>query len=83
MLGILKASGETVRRLYRDWGIGIFVLPVLVAIALVGLVLTHPTASRWISEAVEAEFASGIYEPGVAPTQVAQPPAAIRTVRAN
>jgi hypothetical protein len=31
-------SGEILSRIYRNWGIGIFALPVLIGIALAGLV---------------------------------------------
>ncbi len=53
--GMLKKSGGTVSRIYQTWGIGIFALPVLVAIALVGLVLSRPGASNWMPEAVRTE----------------------------
>jgi len=42
MHGLLDKSGETVNRIYRRWGIGVFALPVLLAIALVGLAMTPP-----------------------------------------
>ena len=31
-------------------------LPVLLVIALIGFAVSHPAASNWISEAVQAEF---------------------------
>ena len=41
--------------------VGFFILPVLMAIALIALVIVHPKASIWISQAVQAEFGgSGI-----------------------
>ena len=48
---------------------------------LAGLTL-NPSASGWISEAAQAEFASTMpAEP--APVQIAQPVAKVRTVRAE
>jgi len=65
-----------------SWNIGFFALPVLLVVVLIGLAITQPAASNWISEAVQAEFA-GIDLPAVAPTQLAQPGMQIRTVRAD
>ena len=54
MQGLLDKSGETINRIYRRWGIGVFALPVLLAIALVGLAMTPRAASNWITQATEA-----------------------------
>jgi hypothetical protein len=83
MGGMFRKSGETVSRIYRNWGIGIFALPVLIAIALVGLVHTRPAASNWISDAVQTGVAGSKASPDAAPAQLAQPATANRTVRAN
>jgi hypothetical protein len=56
---------------------------VLAVIALVGLAVTPPAASNWISEAVQAEFAGTNFAPNLAPTQLARPARETRTVRAN
>jgi hypothetical protein len=40
--------------------------------------MTQPTASNWISEAVQAEFVGTDFAPG-APTQLAQPVRGIRS----
>jgi hypothetical protein len=69
---------ETVNRIYRNWGIGAFALPVLVVIALTGLALTHSERSSWMSEAVRAEFTSFDSGPEAMPKQLAQPVDAIR-----
>jgi hypothetical protein len=53
---------------------------VLLAAALIGLVIWEPTASRWISEAAQAELAGIYVMPEPAPTQLARP-MEIRTVR--
>jgi hypothetical protein len=73
---------ETVNRIYRNWGIGAFALPVLVAIALVGLAVTHSERS-WMSEAIRAEFTAANHDADTAPKQLAQPASDVRTVRSN
>jgi hypothetical protein len=83
MLGKFKKSGEIIKRIYDNWGIGIFVLPVLVVIAVAGLALTHLDASDWMAEAAQIEFKGASYRPEAAPTQLAQPAGAIRTVRSD
>jgi hypothetical protein len=56
MQDMFGKSRKTVEAIYRRCGIGVFALPALVAIALVGLVLTHADSSGWITESVKAEF---------------------------
>ncbi len=72
MQGLLDKSGETINRIYRRWGIGVFALPVLLAIALVGLAMTPRAASNWITQATEAEFAGANYRLEAAPAQPAK-----------
>ena len=74
---------ETDNSTYRSWGLGFFALPALLAIVLLGLEIVQPSASNWISEAAQAEFASTILAPDVAPTRLAKPAMEIRTVRAE
>jgi len=52
----------------------------IVSLILMGLVIGCPPASKWISEAVQAEFA-GIVVPDEPPTQVAQPAPPTRTAK--
>jgi hypothetical protein len=82
MHGSFDKTGETIRAAYGRWGVGILALPVLVVVALIGLAMTNPNMSNWISDAVQAEFV-GSNGPETAPTQLAKPSSAIRTVRAN
>jgi hypothetical protein len=57
-------------------------LPILVVIALIGVALSHPNASKWISEAAQAEFVGTDFVPNLAPpTRLAQPTNEIRSVR--
>ena len=83
MKGLFDKPGETINRIYQRWGIGIFALPVLLVIALIGLAMTPGTASNWISQATEAEFAGANYRLEAAPAQPANPAIEIRTVKAN
>lgn len=83
MHGSFDKSGEAIRRIYRDWGIGIFALPVLLVAVLIGLAITTPDVSNWISEAAQAEFANSSQLQGVNSTRVARPSMEIRTVKAN
>jgi len=67
---------------YRGWDIKFVVLPILVVIALIGLAVSHPNASKWISETAQAEFVGTDFVPDLAPpTRLAQPTNEIRTVR--
>jgi hypothetical protein len=82
MHGSIDRSGKSDRSFAERWHIGFVAFPVLLAVALIGLAIVEPSASKWVSEAAQAEFA-GIYvmpEPG--PTQLARPGLEIRTVRA-
>jgi hypothetical protein len=77
MHGSFDSSGENANRIQRSWSIACFALPVVLVIALIALAVTRPTASNWISEAVQAEFVGVDFTP-VTPTQLAQPVRAIR-----
>jgi hypothetical protein len=83
MHGTFDRSGESRNRFDRSWSVGLFAVPALFAIALIGLAMTQPAASNWISEAAEAEFAGAFITPEIAPTQLAQPAMQIRTVKAE
>ena len=79
MGGMFRKSGETLSRIYRNWGIGIFALPVLIGIALAGLVLSRPDPSNLMPDVVQ--LAGAKTSPAAAPAQPAT--AAIRTARTN
>ena len=73
---------------YRSFSIKLIALPVLLLIALIGMLVSHPSASRWISEAAQAEFVGSEFAgtdlvPNlVPPTRLATPTNEMRTVRA-
>ena len=83
MHGSLDKSGKNEDAIYQRWGIGLLVLPVLLAIVLAGLAIVQPATSNWISEAVQAEFTGIGIMPEVTPTQLARPTMEMRTVQAN
>lgn len=83
MHGSFDESGGKDNSIYRRWGTGFLVLPVLLAIVLLGLAIVQPATSNWIAESVQAEFIGNSVVPGQAPAQLAQPGMQIRTVRAN
>jgi hypothetical protein len=53
----------------------------IIVLALLVLALSVPSASEWISAAVQAEFVGD--GPAGTPTQIAQPVEAIKIVRSN
>ena len=72
---------------YQSFSIKLVALPVLLVIALIGMLVGHPSASKWISDAAQAEFASQFIGPDIVPdlappTRVAQPSNEIRRVNA-
>jgi hypothetical protein len=66
-----------------ELGFGFLALSALFAIMLAGLAMVQPSASNWISEAAQAEFAATILVPDATPTRLAKPAMEIRTVGAN
>jgi len=71
-------SKQTVNRVYQSWDVGFFALPALLAIALIGLAITQPAASSWISEAAQVESGDSNFG-----SEIAQSTREFRTVRAN
>ena len=68
-----------------DSGIGILILPAILAFVLAVLAASHPKSSIWISQAVEAEFGGGSGVAEDMPVQTAQPGMTmpLRTVHAD
>jgi hypothetical protein len=82
MHGSFDKPGTTIKRIYQSWGIGVFGLPVLIVIALVGMAMSHLDTSGWISEAMQAEFVHA-GTPDFAPARLAQPAREEHTAKAN
>jgi hypothetical protein len=74
--------GPSDHRFLWNWTAGMLAVHGVIILVLVGLVLSHPAASEWISQAVQAEFV-GNPPPVVVPTQIARPGTQMRTVRAD
>ena len=71
------------KSVYQNWDIKLFALPILLVVALIGFAVSHPGTSRWLSEAVQAEFVGTDLVPDLAPpTRVTRPTNEIRTVKA-
>ncbi len=83
MPGPLEKQPRDSQNVYRNSDIKLFAIPVLFVVALIGFVVSHPGASKWISDAAQAEFVGTDLVPDIAPpTRVAQPSNEIRTVKA-
>ena len=83
MHGKFDKSGETSDdNIYRRWGAGIFVLPVLLVAFLVGLAIAKPDMSAWISEAEQAGLVNSGQGLEGAPAPEAQPARDVRSVKA-
>jgi hypothetical protein len=84
MHGPLDKQPQDGKSVYRNWDIKLFALPILLVVALIGFAVSHPGASKWISDAAQAEFVGTDLVPDLAPpTRLAQPTNEIRTVKAN
>ena len=84
MHGRFDSSDETGgKSIYRSWGIGVFLLPVLLVAFLIGLAVTKPDVSALISDAVQAELVSSGQATGGTPEQAAPPAREVRTARAH
>jgi len=84
MHGSLDKQPKDDQRVHRGWDVKLVALPILIAIALIGMALTHPSASRWISEAAQAEFVGTDLVPDLLPpTRLVQPSNEIRTAKTN
>jgi hypothetical protein len=70
------------RPFWQSWAAAAIAAQAVILLALVGLALHYPGASKWISQAVDAEFVNATPTQD-APTQLAEPDGKIRTVRAN
>ena len=83
MHGPLDKQPRNGKSVYRNWDIKLLALPILLGVALIGFAVSHPGASRWISDAAQAEFFDTDIAPDIAPsTRLAQPANEIRTVKA-
>src|SRR5262249_44856155 len=74
MHGPFDKSSKGEPNIYQSWSIKLVALPLLLAIALIGYVVSHPHVVRWVADGVQAELADiGIGPDGVLPKRGAQP----------
>jgi hypothetical protein len=71
--------------IYQNWSMKlVLALPLLIVIALVGFVISHPGAVKWVADGVQAEFVGTDSLSGPAPSKrVAQPTNQARNVSAH
>jgi hypothetical protein len=75
-------KGET--NICQSWSIKLVALPLLLLIALIGYIVSHPEVAKWVADGVGAEFAGTAAAPESAPpTQIAQPGNRARAVTAH
>ena len=79
MHGPFDKSPKGEQNIYQNWSMKLFALPLLVAIALIGYVVSHPGVAKWVADGVQAEVASTAPDPA-SPTRIAQPSNQVRTV---
>jgi hypothetical protein len=84
MQGPVEKRPRDSRSVYRNWDVKLFALPVFLATALIGFVVSHPGVSKWVADAVQAEFVGTDFVPDLAPpTRLAGPKDEIRTVKVS
>jgi hypothetical protein len=82
MNGSLDNQARDGRSAYRNWNMKLIALTILGVVAMIAFVISHPGASKFISDAAQAEFVGTEFVPDIAPpTQLAQPNKQIRTVK--
>ena len=82
MRGPLDKQPRESHGVYRNSSIKLIALPILFLVALLGFLVSHPDVSRWVSEAVQAEFAgTAIDSDRSSATRTAKPANEVRTVK--
>ena len=75
-------KGET--NICQSWSIKLVALPLLLLIALIGYIVSHPEVAKWVAEGVGAEPAgSRVVPEPTSPTKAAQPSNQARAVTAH
>ena len=74
MHGPFDESPKGEPNIYRSWSIKLVALPLLLAIALIGYVVSHPGVIKWMADGMQAEFVGSDVGPeDTSPKRVAQP----------
>jgi hypothetical protein len=72
MHGPFDKSPKGEPNIYQNWNMKLFALPLLLGIALIGYVVSHPGVAKWVADGVQAEFVGTDAAPNVAqPTRMA------------
>ncbi|WGR93054.1 hypothetical protein MTX26_24495 [Bradyrhizobium sp. ISRA443] len=89
MRGSFDKRQQDAQSNYQSFSIKLVAVPMLVVVALIGMVVSHSAAVKWISDAAQAEFV-GSDAVGAdtattiaSPAHMAQPSKEIRTVEAH
>jgi hypothetical protein len=84
MHGPFDKPPEDEPNIYRNWSMKLFALPLLLVIAFIGYIVSHPEVGKWIADGVQAEFVGTDMVPSLAPpTRVAQPTNQVHTAGAH
>jgi hypothetical protein len=74
MHGPFDKSAKDQANIYKNWSMKLFALPLLLAIALIGYVVSHPDIVKWVADGIQAELAGTHAAPDpTASTRVAAP----------
>lgn len=72
MHGPFDKSPKDQPNIYQSWSMKLFALPLLLAIALIGYLVSHPETAKWGADGVQAEFVgSDSVADFVSPTRLA------------
>ena len=83
MRGSFDKQPHDDRNADQGWSIKLVALPLLAVVALIGMMLSHPAAIKWISDAAQAEFVGTDMVPDLAPPmRTAQPTNEVQSVKA-
>ena len=69
MHGPFDKSPDSQPNIYQSWSIKLFALPLLLAIALIGYVVSHPDVVKWVVDGVQAELAGTDHNIDKAPSK--------------
>ena len=84
MHGPFEKARKGKANIYQTWSMKLVALPLLLLIALIGYIISHPDIAKWVADGVAAEFAGTAAAPeSVPPTQIAQPSNRARAVTAH
>lgn len=84
MHGPFEKARKGEPNIYQSWSMKLVALPLLLLIALIGYIVSHPEVAKWVVDGVGAEFAGSAVAPGPAsPTQIAQPSNQARAITAR